>query len=52
MTYMAVFTDCRVDYCVSAVLIDGKVRAIGLAVFAEQTACAANLCLGLAVIFG
>ena len=52
MTYMAVLTDFRVDNRVSAVGVNCQVRAVGFAVFAEQTACAANLCLCFAVVLG
>ena len=51
MTYVAVFTELGIDDCVSAVCIDGQVRAVSFAVFAEETSGSADFSLGLAVVF-
>ena len=51
LTYVAVFTDIRIDDCVSAISIDSQVRAVQPAVFTEETAGTADLSLGSAVVF-
>ncbi len=48
---MAVFTELRIDNCVSTISIDCQVRAVSLAVFTEETSGTADLSLGSAVIF-
>ena len=48
---MAVLTKLGIDHSVSSVGVDSQVRAVGLAVFTEETSGTADLSFGSAVIF-